>query len=232
MDLVTPTTSHQVVVDTDGRAVLVKIATTPQGATRLATEAATLVALGHPRTVEVTAHHDDGTTARLHLRWVGPHSLATIDALPPEAAAHVVAEVADVVADLHRHGLAHRRVTADHVLLDVHGRPVLTGLAEAVSIRRATPRDDVAALGTLLVDIMRPTGGDLVLPERRRARRGGDHLPATLLTLSDRARGHGASPPPSAEELAASLRSALGEDAASGRLRRRSGRRGRVPLAS
>ncbi len=202
-----PLAGHRIDVDDDGRPVLVKTASTPEGCVRLAIEAATLELLAHPGTVQVLAHEVGPDSAALHVRWVGPHSLATVAAVPVAAAARVTAEVTSIVADLHATGLAHRRLTADHVLISAEGRPVLTGFADAVASVRASPSDDVRALGEMVVELVAGSSGhDLLIPDRRRTRgRRDDGLRAALLTLADQARSDVPGARPSAAALAAAL---------------------------
>jgi len=192
----------------DGAPVLVKRATDEGGRARLATEAALLRALAHPGTVQVTALVEEAGAVELHLAWAGSHTLATVTGLPPPAAAGLVAQVADTVADLHRAGLVHGRLTPDHVLLGPTGRPVLTGLAEAGRADRVPVAGDVAALGALLTGLVAPADDGLQLPERRpRPGRGTDRgLRGALLTLADQAQADDPAARPTAAELAALLR--------------------------
>lgn len=195
---VEPLTTHRVVTGADGRPVLVKRATTPEGAARLAGEGAVLTALAHPSVVQVV----DQREGELHLAWVGPHSLATVAGLPVTSAGVIVGQVAAVVADLHRAGIGHGRLTADHVLL-ADGRVVLTGLADAGRLERVPAADDVAALGTLLTALVAPHEEQMV-PDRRRSRSDGGRR-ATLLTLADRATADDPASRPTAADLATEL---------------------------
>ncbi|QYG93695.1 hypothetical protein HC251_15530 [Iamia sp. SCSIO 61187] len=214
-----PPTTHRVVTGDDGRPVLVKRATDPAAAARLTGEATILRALAHPGAVQVVAHHRGPTGTELHLAWVGPHSLATVAGLPPPAAADIVAQVATTVADLHRAGIVHGRITADHVLLAADGRAVLTGFADASRSGAVDPAVDVAALGALLTSLVVPSDGGPVIPDRRRAHAGDDGRRATLLTLADRAQADDPAARPAAGELAASIRDAVGPPTRSRRAR-------------
>lgn len=205
-------TTHRVVADADGRPVLVKRATDPAAVARLTGEAAVLRTLAHPGAVVVVAHHTGPRAAELHLAWVGPHSLATVAGLPVATAGDLVAQVAATVSDLHRAGIVHGRLTADHVLLAPGGRAVLTGFADAVRAgdRPTGPADDVAALGALLTRLVAPHDGGPVVPESRRAGSGDGGRRAALLTLADRAQADDPAARPTPAELAESLRSAIG----------------------
>jgi len=200
-------TTHRVVTGADGQPVLVKRATEPAAAARLTGEAAVLRTLAHPATVRVVDHRSGPAGAELHLAWVGPHSLATVTGLPVATSGDLVAQVASTVADLHRAGIVHGRLTADHVLLGAGGRAVLTGFADA---RRGDPAGDVAALGALLSRLVAPHEGGPVIPESRRARGGDGGRRAALLTLADRAQADDPAVRPTAAELATALRQVAG----------------------
>lgn len=120
-------TSHLVTTTADGTPVLVKRVSDLGARARLSGEALVLRALDHPRCVRVVAHGDDGTTAHLALAWVGPHSLATVTGVPAHAAARLLATTADIVADLHRVGLVHRRLTPDTCCWPPTDRPSSPG---------------------------------------------------------------------------------------------------------
>ncbi len=200
-----PLTTHRVVTGPDGQPVLVKRATTPEGRARLTGEASVLRALAHPGIVRVVGDAHDEASTELHLAWVGAHSLATVAGLPVAAAGTIVGQVAAVVADLHRAGIGHGRLGADHVLLGTDGRVVLTGLAEARRLDRSLAADDVAALGALLTALVAPHDDGPVVPEHRRHRVGDGGRRAVLLTLADRASADDPAARPTAAELAREL---------------------------
>jgi len=201
---------HRIVTAADGSPVLVKRATQDAGRTRLRAEATLLKALAHPGTVRAVAQVDDDDATELHLAWVGPHSLATVTGLPADAAARLVAEVAGTVADLHRVGVVHRRLTPDHVLLGPDGHPVLTGFGDALSVDRASTADDVAALGQLLTRLVHPLDDRAAMvPERRRGWHRDDGLRGTLLTVADHAQADDPSSRPTAAQLSATLRATV-----------------------
>lgn len=183
-----PPAQHRVSADGDGPPVLVKEAVGPDGVGRLGAEAAVLGALDHPGVVRLVGLDVSDDVARLSLAWVGPHTLATVTGMPVRDAATIVADVADTVADLHRAGLRHGRLTPDHVLLGPHGRPVLTGFAEARALSGpADVRTDTVALGALLTALIATSEDTGPIPDRRRGRRSDSGQRATLLTLADRA---------------------------------------------
>jgi hypothetical protein len=202
---VLPPTTHRVVTGADGRPVLVKRAPDRDSVDRLTGEATVLRTLAHPGTVTVVDQRPD----ELHLAWVGPHSLATVTGLPVATAGDLVAQVATTVADLHRAGIVHRRLTADHVLLGPGGRAVLTGFADATRSDDGAP-DDVAALGALLSQLVAPHDSGPVVPDGRRGRVGDGGHRAALLTLADRAQADEPAARPTAAELATSIRQVAG----------------------
>lgn len=71
----------------------------------------------------------------------------------------VAAALTDALTHLHRHGVGHGGLDADHVLLTPQGRPLLGDPAGArarrpVAAPVATPRDDLVALGTLVGQLL------------------------------------------------------------------------------
>src|SRR3990170_1337111 len=163
-----------------GRAVLVKHADAGEDADRLGREAALLRACRHPGVVEVLEERelDDGSR-ELSLAVAGSRTVADLRT-DLTGAAGLVAALATTVADLHDLGIVHGRITADHVLVDAGGRPVLCGLAGAGRVGSQppgapaplAPADDVAALGALLGGLVAPDGGGPLgdwepIPERR-----------------------------------------------------------------
>ena len=95
----------------------------------------------------------------------------------PAGIAGLVVALATTVADLHDLGVAHTRLTAEHVLLDHAGRPVLCGFGDAVVAADTGPLPvavravDVAALGSLLRRLVTAAdpgdGGWEPIPARR-----------------------------------------------------------------
>lgn len=137
----------------DGGPVVVKRAEGSDARARLAHEASILHRCRHPGVVAAVAVGEgDGGAGELVLRWIGTRSLADVGPLPPARVAALGAALSETVADLHDLGVAHRRITADHVLLDADGRPVLCGFGDALEgpVARPGAPDDVADLGRLV----------------------------------------------------------------------------------
>nr|MBA2280771.1 protein kinase family protein [Acidimicrobiia bacterium] len=163
-------------IDRDGgRAVVVKAAPPGADADRLAAEALVLARASLPGVVEVVrAERTEAGGFELVTALAGTRTL--VDArLDVGTTAAVIAALATTVADLHALGIAHRRLTPDHVVLHGSGRPVLCGFGGAAEVERASVADDMAALGELLTTLLcGPAGaaGDWEpIPERRFRRR-------------------------------------------------------------
>ncbi|MDQ3305404.1 MAG: hypothetical protein M3535_05385 [Actinomycetota bacterium] len=179
------------------RLVVVKQAQPGPEAQRLHREAEILHRAAQAGVVELIATEElDGGGVRLCTAFVGGGSLA--ERSGEEAGslvAPLLASVATTLAGLHERGIAHERVTADHVLVAEGAQAVLCGLAEAVDetdieARRSAAATDVAAVGALLRDW---AGG------------GATTEPA-LRAIAERALADDLSARPSAGRLAEALR--------------------------
>ncbi len=179
-----------------------KVATGEAGRATLAAEAARLERASHPGVVMVVDQAED----HLDLRWAGGHTLATSR---PEASAvaGTLASVAATVADLHRLGIVHGRLRADHVVIDGDGRARLCSIRPpAPGEPEPTPADDVLAIGQLLAEAAGAETEIEPIPDRRwrRTRWSGYHRRA-LLTLADQATDPDPAVRPTARALAAAL---------------------------
>ena len=137
-----------------------KEAASPEEATRLAAERHWLTRAAHPGVVRLLPA--EGSDA-LWLRDVGSRSLATLTPLEPAVLCGLGAATATVLGDLHDLGIAHMAPTADHVLVDPDGRPVLCSLGRATS---ATP--DAIALDVRLLAVALAEAGGTGIPRRAR----------------------------------------------------------------
>lgn len=144
--------SVEVVLGSDGGVpVVVKRAGPGPGADRLDHEATVLARAAGPGVVAMVRHETGVDGGRsLVLGLAGPRSL-TGARLSPEAAAAVVAALADVVARLHDAGLVHGRIAPDHVVLGADGRPVLCGFAGGGGTGGRRPADDDDPTGGVLL---------------------------------------------------------------------------------
>ncbi|MCB0995055.1 MAG: hypothetical protein KDB21_08200, partial [Acidimicrobiales bacterium] len=137
--------------DADGP-VVIKRATTPADAERLVAETHLLGIAAHPGVVAVVAS-DDG---RLVLAHAGDRTLAHHVPRDLDEVIALVGGLAGTLDDLHRSGIAHMRVTPEHVVIAPHGRPVLCGLSAAVidpdDAACGVDVEAVARLGLLLLD--------------------------------------------------------------------------------
>lgn len=193
---------HTEVHPGDGSPILRKVATSPVGRRSLADEAERLDRARHPGVVELLDAGED----RLDLAWAGGRTLATAPP-PPERVAATFACLATTVADLHRLGIVHGRLRADHVVLDGHGRPRVCSLrAAAAHEPEPTSADDVAALGQLLAEAAGTDTDVEPIPERRwRRGRWTGYQRRALLTLADQATDPDPAVRPTARALAAAL---------------------------
>ncbi len=134
----------------DGRTLAVKQAADhPDAEARLRTEAELLTRLDHPGVVQLV-ELDEGPPVRLLTAFVGPDSWARQAPADPAEITEGLAKVVSIVADLHDLGLAHGAIRAEHVLVGGDGRPVLCGLADAISDSEDALIDDCVALAELI----------------------------------------------------------------------------------
>ncbi|MBW3580187.1 MAG: hypothetical protein KY447_03220 [Actinobacteria bacterium] len=164
-----------VALASDGRAVVVKRG----AAERLGHEARMLRLAASARVVELAEPAegcdepgDDGVLCSV---FVGGGTLAEQLERPLDGqrAVEVAASLATTVADLHELGIAHCRLSADHVLV-ADGSVVLCGLAEARLITqsdRPVADDDVVALAGLVEDLAHRSSGAMAAALARVARR-------------------------------------------------------------
>ncbi len=80
---------------------------------------------GHPGIVRVHGAGLEGRTRYIAMELVAGRDLDALaggQPLPPEEAARVIAEVADAIAHIHRHGVLHRDLKPENVIIDASGR--------------------------------------------------------------------------------------------------------------
>lgn len=122
--------------------------------------ARTLDELRHPGLVELVAAGPGVAGAwELRTRWVGPEVGHDQVHLSGAHVAGIGAAVATTLADLHSLGWSHGAVSAEHILLDRDGRPILCGLSGAG--RLSDPSDaeaDTSSLTRVLEDLATRTG--------------------------------------------------------------------------
>lgn len=177
-------------IDRDGVRPTITKSAEGKHCSRLIHEAAMLRAARHPGVVSLVnddATSDDGCQLRMY--FVGSRTLASLGRVEPERAAALIAAVSLTVADLHEAGIAHSRLSADHVIVAADGRPIICGFGDAYFIPSlADGANDVAALGQLLHDLVTTTDASLELPERhQRKRLSRATLRAPLLNLAEAA---------------------------------------------
>ncbi|HEV2810660.1 MAG TPA: protein kinase [Acidimicrobiales bacterium] len=144
----------------DGRLAVTKQAATGPELERLHREAEILRRAAHPGVVQLLGElaGDHGVT--VHTAFVGGGTLAEhLSTLGVERGARVAATIATTLADLHERGIAHRRLTPDHVLVTDADHVRLCGFADAVLTGDAAPCGadvaaiDVEALAILVRDL-------------------------------------------------------------------------------
>ncbi|HUF33487.1 MAG TPA: hypothetical protein VMN58_09805 [Acidimicrobiales bacterium] len=158
------------IVVRDGHLVVERVANVDE-APRLRAEGELLTRLAGPGVVTVLGLIERPTGVVLRTALVGGGTLADRrGALAASEATHVGHVVATALARAHAEGVVHRRLTPDHVLLDADGEPVVCGWSGADAGDADGRAADVAALGALLLGVVRtggPGAGDLVALARR-----------------------------------------------------------------
>ena len=198
-----------------GGPVAVKRAEGDDGRQRLRREAEVLKTVQGPGVVDFVALDDDDTTTSLSTAWLGGGTFAAAS-FAPKKLASATASLALTVASLHDRGVAHRRVTGDHVLLDSAGRVVLTGFAEATD---ASTSSDTAPSASAMADDVHDIG-DLVLAKlpaepppvlRLRTNAASAEVVERLRAIASRATDADPTRRPSARALAGLLTEVAGE---------------------
>ena len=140
----------------DGRLAVTKQAAAGPHVERLRREVEILRRAAHPGVVELLGElaGDHGVT--VHTAFVGGGTLAEhLGALDVARGARVAATIAATLADLHERGIAHRRITPDHVLVTDAEHVRLCGFAEAILTDDGAPCGaDVAAVDVEAVAIL------------------------------------------------------------------------------
>lgn len=206
------------------RPLVTKAAPEGPAADRLRHELAVLRRVQHPGVValidSVDEPEQDAGALVVRTRFCGSRTLATVGDLNVGRAAGLVAALATTVAELHELGVAHSRLTPDHVLLAGDGRPVLCGFGDAqLEASEADCADDVAALGALLRDLIVDAEDAMPIPAHALGGRRGwtGYQRRSLLNLADLATADEPARRPSARQFAQQVRSAapgasLGDD--------------------
>lgn len=140
----------------DGHLAVTKRAAAGPEGEHLLREAEILRRAAHPGVVELLGELAGDDSVTIHTAFVGGGTLAEhLGTLDVEQGARVVATLAATLADLHERGIAHRRVTPDHVLVTDAEHVRLCGFAEAVLTSDAAPCGaDVAAIDVEAVAIL------------------------------------------------------------------------------
>ena len=171
-----------------------KVAETPADDGLLHQEGWILGLAAHPGIVTVMATPlPSDSPAILQTRAVPGRPLAAMDELSESEIAGLGAAVATTVADLHDVGITHRRLSADHIVVDTTGRPVLCGFSQAAaatgSPAPAVTADVMALVHTLaglLVSEERPAGRTVLAGLLRRVGDGAGSRHGSARWLAER----------------------------------------------
>lgn len=161
-------TGTQLNMTDDGHLAVTKRASAGPGADRLRREADVLRRAAHPGVVELLGISDADGGAEMHTAFVGGGTVAEhLGSVEAARATLVAAALATTLADLHDRGVAHRRVTADHVLVTDADRIRLCGFADAAVRSEAGACDpehtaaDVEAVAAMVRELAgQATGAD------------------------------------------------------------------------
>jgi hypothetical protein len=124
---------------------------------RLQHEASMLSAAAHPGVVELLSMEGEERIESLVLRRASGGALGGLGDRRPEVVAGIGAAVATTLADLHDIGFSHGAVTAEHILFDEEGRPLLCSFGAATAggwgpELAARQQEDVRRLATVLLE--------------------------------------------------------------------------------
>ena len=150
-----------------GRTVAIKIlppdvAATPDLRRRFEQEARAASALNHPHICTLHDIGHDGGTDYLILEYVEGQTLADVIAgrpLPLDSALQYAIDIADALAEAHRHGIVHRDLKPANIIIAANGPKLLDfglakqvpiGLGAGVSDAVTAPPAAVSALGMIV----------------------------------------------------------------------------------
>jgi eukaryotic-like serine/threonine-protein kinase len=123
--------------------------------------------LDHPGIVKVLPAEDDGRVCMI-MQWVEGRPLRELlneeKRLSPDRAGHIALAICETLAYIHEHGVAHRDLKPDNIIIDAEDRIHLIdfGIAREVGARRLTFAKLTKSMGT----------PDYVSPEQVRGKRG------------------------------------------------------------
>lgn len=165
------------------KVILPQYANQPDFIRRFEAEAHMVAQLEHPHIVPLYDYWREPDGAYLVMRWLRGGSLeATLERgpWPPEATAHLLAQIASALALAHQRGIIHRDIKPANILLDEFGNAYLSdfGIAkqttppvtparpgqvvgspayispEAVNGEPLTPQTDIYSLGVVLYEML------------------------------------------------------------------------------
>lgn len=139
------------------RPVAVKVlreqyATDPEFVRRFRREAQAAAMLSHPNIVNVYDVGDDGELHYIVMEYVEGRSLRQLldqeGALAPARAARIAAQILDALEEAHRHGVIHRDIKPDNILLTRDERVKVADFGIARAVSQATLVPTGAILGS------------------------------------------------------------------------------------
>ncbi|HEY7627461.1 MAG TPA: BTAD domain-containing putative transcriptional regulator, partial [Ilumatobacteraceae bacterium] len=145
-----------------GREVVIKmipasVANDPQFIRRFEAEAQMVAGLEHPHIVPMYDYWREAGGAYLVLRYLRGGSLASalLTRRPVNDSLMVAGQIADALAEAHRHGVMHGQLSPGDILLDAGGSAYIADFAIAVALaEHSDTADDVRSLGLLLAEML------------------------------------------------------------------------------
>jgi len=129
-----------------------EMAQSETSAERFHREALSMARLSHPNIVDVIEVGEEDGTQYFAMQLVEGGSLSDLirerGSLSSERAADLAAQIADALDHAHANGIIHRDIKPDNILLNAHGRAVVTdfGIAKMTEVSQLTQTG--SAIGT------------------------------------------------------------------------------------
>jgi hypothetical protein len=174
-------------------------------ARRIRREAETARRVAGPSVIRLVDIHDDAAADTVTATYQNVPGGAVSNWRPTNVTqvAALFAAAAQALHELHRCGVAHGAIDADHVLIDEHGRPVLCGLADARATGDVEIAADLAALASTLLVVIDNLDAPSARWAHRLSRPGRSERQLRALATSAQAQRH--SDPNAVIEFAAAL---------------------------
>jgi serine/threonine protein kinase len=146
-------------LETAQTVILREVEVSPQDAEAALAHARAAKRIFHPSLITLFDIYTQGSERMLlTYEYVPAQTLAQLSGGHPlnsKRAAEILSEVADAVATLHAHGVAHGAISQVSVLMTMKGKAKLDRVGDpTLAGTRAAPDADLKALGTLLRDLV------------------------------------------------------------------------------